>query len=58
VCKKRSVYLLRVHRLLQRAYSISAGVHKSSYHKWSLTRFVIEELMILKQGSLSNKRCC
>ena len=28
------------------------------YHKWSLTRFGIEELMILKQGSLSNKRCC
>ena len=28
------------------------------YHKWSLTEFVIEEFWILKQGRISNKRCC
>ena len=28
--KKRGIYCLRVHRLLQRAHSMSAGVHKSS----------------------------
>jgi len=28
------------------------------YHKWSLTIFVIDKLIILKQGSLSNKRYC
>jgi len=30
VVKKRDLYLLRVCRLLFRAYSMSAGVHKSS----------------------------
>ena len=28
------------------------------YHKRSLTEFVIEEFWILKQGRISNKRCC
>jgi len=27
----------------------------TSYHKWSFTRFVIRDLMILKQGSLAMK---
>jgi len=30
----------------------------SMYHKRSLTEFVIEEFWILKQGRISNKRCC
>ena len=31
---------------------------KLLYHKWLLTEFVIEEFWILKQGRISNKRCC
>ena len=30
----------------------------NNYHKRSLTEFVIEEFWILKQGRISNKRCC
>jgi len=37
---------------------IENGLYKLTYHKRSLTEFVIEEFWILKQGRISNKRCC
>ena len=38
--------------------AVVGGKVERNYHKRSLTEFVIEEFWFLKQGRISNKRCC